>query len=108
MDIPDGFPELALLGMDGRVLWTRAAAAGPLRLERADLPAGMALLELRGADGKTRLRVALGLDSKSWKNTLAVHSGAFKALTRFSSFNRRNTSSAEIVEATVTTSVAKA
>lgn len=51
MEIPAGYTRLALLGMDGRVLWSRPASAGPLRLERADLAAGMAFLELRGAGG---------------------------------------------------------
>jgi hypothetical protein len=37
-----------------------------------------------------------------------TYSGAFSALTRFNSFNRRKTTSADIAEATVTTIVAKA
>lgn len=58
LEIPEGFDELALLGVDGRALWTRPAAAGSLRLDRSALPAGMALLELRRA-GKPSLRRAL-------------------------------------------------
>lgn len=56
--IPEGYRGLALIGLNGRTLWSRAAATGSLRLERRDLPAGVAILELRGA-GVTPLRKAL-------------------------------------------------
>jgi hypothetical protein len=56
LSIPEGYSSLALLGVDGRTLWSRPASAGSMRLERGELPAGMAFLELRGSDGASLRR----------------------------------------------------
>lgn len=59
MEIPDGYGELRMLAPNGRVLWSRPARPGTLRLERGALPSGLAFLELRGEDGAAVLTKVL-------------------------------------------------